>query len=407
VISTVGRVQAPLRRNREFAALWVGQAVSNLGIGISSFAYPLVVLAATGSALRAGAVGTVLAATAFVLRLPAGAIVDRLPRRRVLVLCDVGRALNSAGLAAVLALGHFWYPHVLAVAFVEAALGVLFGPAETAAVRRVVGCERVREAVAANASRTSLPGVVGPPLGGVLLAAGRALPFAADAVSYTVSLACVLTVRTPLGPDRRETRAERPLAQVFDGLRWIRRDPFLRGLLLLFMWFGLALGSIGLVLLVLARDNGARPGEIGLMYAITGAGSVLGALATPRLVCRVRPYVLVLLFGWLATGATLSLSVLHSPIVFGFVGAVPFFFLPPLNAVLFGRLAERAPDELQGRVTSAAIQLASLLGPVGPIVAGVLIGVTGAVHTTLAYGSLIGALAVVATVSPALRAEPA
>jgi predicted MFS family arabinose efflux permease len=386
----------------------VGQAVSNLGIGISSFAYPLVVLAATGSAFRAGVVGTVLAATAFVLRLPAGVLVDRLPRKRVLVLCDLGRALNSAGLAAALALGHFWYPHVLAVAFVEAALGVLFGPAETAAVRRVVGPERVREAVAANASRASLSGVVGPPLGGVLLAVGRALPFVADAATYAASLACVLTVRTPLGPDRRAAApASRPVAQLFDGIRWLRRDPFLRTMLLLFMWFGLALGSIGLVLLVLARSTGAGPGEIGVMYAITGAGSVLGALATPRLARRVPPYVLVLLFAWSAAAATFALTVLHSAIAFGFVGAVPFFFVPPLNAVLFGRIAERAPDELQGRATSAAIQLASLLAPVGPMVAGALIGAVGAEDAALAYGSLIGAIAVLATLSPALRAEPA
>lgn len=64
---------ASLRANREFTALWIGQAVSNLGIGISSFAYPVVVLAATGSAVKAGAVGSVFAATAFVLRIPAGA----------------------------------------------------------------------------------------------------------------------------------------------------------------------------------------------------------------------------------------------------------------------------------------------------------------------------------------------
>lgn len=399
-------MDVPLRRNREFVALWVGQAVSTFGIGISSFAYPLVVLAATGSALRAGVVGTVLAGTAFVLRLPAGALVDRLPRKRVLVLCDLGRALNSAAFALVLALGRFWYPHVLLVAFLEAALGVIFGPAETAAVRRVVGSGRVREAVAANASRASLPGVLGPPLGGVLLAAGRALPFAADAVSYTVSLACVVTVRTPLGPDRAEARVSRPVAQAFDGLGWLRRDPFLRSLLLLFMWFGLALASVGLVLLVLARDLGAGPGEIGLMYAITAAGSALGALATARLVRRLRPYVLVLLFAWLAAAATFSLTLLRSPIAFGLVGAVPFFFVPPLNAVLFGRIGERAPDELQGRATSAAIQLASLLGPIGPVAAGALVGAAGAEHTALAYGCLLAVLAVLATLSRPLRAEP-
>src|SRR5439155_26104932 len=148
---------AALRRNREFVALWVGQALSSLGISISSFAYPLVVLDATGSPAQAGLVGSVLAGTTFFLRLPAGALVDRWDRKRVLVACDLGRALNSAGLAAALALGHFLLAHVLLVAFVEGALGVLYGPAEAVAVRRVVAPEQVREAVAVHQRRGAVP----------------------------------------------------------------------------------------------------------------------------------------------------------------------------------------------------------------------------------------------------------
>jgi len=396
-------VDAPLRHDREFAALWLGQAISNLGISVSSFAYPVVVLAVTGSAVKAGAVGTVLAATAFVLRLPAGALVDRLSRRAILVACDLGRVVNSGLFALALALGHFWYPHVLLVAFFEAALGVLFGPAEAAAVRRVVGPERVREAVAANASRSALPGVLGPPLGGVLLGAGRAFPFVADAISYAASLLCVLTVRTELGPEDRESSS--PVADVLEGLRWLLRDVFLRAALLFFMAFGLVLGSVGLVLLVLARDHGAGSGELGLMFALTAGGGVLGALATPRLVRTFRPHVLMLLFVWVAAAATLSLTLLASPITFGLAGAVAFFFVPPLNAAVFGRIGERAPDALQGRVTSAAIQMASLLGPVGPLAAGLLIEDLGARHAALTYGLVVVALACAATLSPALRAD--
>jgi MFS family permease len=396
-------VNAPLRHDREFAALWLGQAISNLGISVSSFAYPVVVLAVTGSAVKAGAVGTVLAATAFVLRLPAGALVDRLSRRAILVACDLGRVVNSGLFALALALGHFWYPHVLLVAFFEAALGVLFGPAEAAAVRRVVGPERVREAVAANASRSALPGVLGPPLGGVLLSAGRAFPFVADAISYAASLLCVLTVRTELGPENRQSSS--PVADVLEGLRWLLRDVFLRAALLFFMAFGLVLGSVGLVLLVLARDHGAGSGELGLMFALTAGGGVLGALATPRLVRTFRPHVLMLLFAWLAAAATLSLTLLASPIAFGLAGAVACFFVPPLNAAVFGRIGERAPDALQGRVTSAAIQMASLLGPVGPLAAGLLIEELGARQAALTYGLVVVALACAATLSPALRAD--
>jgi MFS family permease len=396
-------VSASLRHDREFAALWLGQTISNLGISVSSFAYPVVVLAVTGSAVKAGAVGTVLAATAFVLRLPAGLLVDRVSRRAILVACDLGRVVNSGLFALALAFGHFWYVHVLVVAFFEAALGVLFGPAESAAVRRVVGPERMREAVAANASRSALPGVLGPPLGGVLLTAGRAFPFVADAISYAASLLCILTVRKELGPER--AAPTRPIADALEGLRWLLRDVFLRTALVFFMAFGLVLGSVGLVLLVLARDHGAGSGELGLMFALTAGGGVLGALATPRLVRTFRPYLLMLLFAWLAAAATLSLTVLASPIAFGVAGAVAFFFVPPLNAAVFGRIGERAPDALQGRVTSAAIQVASLLGPAGPLAAGLLTEELGARDSALTYGLVAAALACAATLSPALRAE--
>jgi len=394
-------VKTSLRHNRDFAALWFGQAISNLGISISSFAYPVLVLAVTGSAVKAGAVGTVLAATAFVLRLPAGALVDRWRRRTILVACDVGRVVNSGLFALALALGHFWYEHVLLVAFFEAAFGVLFGPAESAAVRRVVGRERMREAVAANASRSALPGVLGPPLGGVLLTAGRALPFLADTISYAASLVCILTVRRELGPEHSEHRT--PIADALEGLRWLLRDRFLRAALLFFMAFGLLLGSVGLVLLVLARDHGAGSGELGLMFALTAGGGVLGALATVPLVRALRPHVLLLLFAWLAAGATLSLTVLDSPIAFGIAGAVAFFFVSPLNAAVFGRIGERAPDALQGRVTSAAIQMASLLGPVAPLAAGLLVANVGAGHAALTYGLVAVALACAATLNRALR----
>ena len=346
----------PLRRNREYAALWIGQATSNLGISMSSFAYPLVVLAATGSAVKAGLVGTVLAGTAFVLRVPAGLQVDRRDRRKILIACDAGRALNSAGFAVALALGRFSFPHVLVVAFVEAALGVLFGPAEAAAVRRVVAREQIREAVAVNASRTAVPGLLGPPLGGVLFAAGRALPFLADAVTYLVSLACVASVRSPLQDDRAGPRDRRPLSELLEGFRWIRRHRFLRWLLGWFTGASVVFSSLGLVIIVLARNRGASPRELGAMFALTAVGGVVGALATPGILRRVQPYVLVSSFAWLATAATFALLVLHSPYAIGAAGAVAFLLAPSVSALAFAVIAEEAPDAVQGRVTSAGIQ---------------------------------------------------
>jgi MFS family permease len=392
----------PLHRNREFVALWIGNAVSWLGISISSFAYPLVVLQATGSAAKAGLVGSVLTATTFFLRLPAGALTDRWDRKRIMIVCDGGRAAASASLALALAFGRFHLWHVLIVAFLEGSLGTLFGPAESAAVRRVVAPEQRREAVALNTSRAQLPGLIGPPLGGALLSASRALPFVADAISYVVSLLAVFFIRTPLRDPPSEHDDTR---SIFEGIRWLWRRPFLRALL---VWMGLgtlAFGGIGLVILVLARNRGASSLELGVMFSIMAIGSVAGALATPRLITRFSGRTLVVALAWTLAAAMLLLLPARSPYLIGLLGAVANFLVPAVGAVLFSTIATDAPDHLQGRTTAGAIQISSMPAPLAPLAAGLLLGAVGARHTVMVYGAFLVAIAVVASLSRDLKEQ--
>jgi MFS family permease len=394
----------PLRHNREFRALWIGQTVSWLGISISSFAYPLVVLEATGSAARAGLVGSVLTATTFLLRLPGGALVDRWNRKWIMIVCDLGRAAASGALALVLALGHFLLAQILLVAFLEGAFGVLFGPAESAAVRRVVPPTQLRDAVAKNQGRSQTAGLVGPPLGGVLLEVSRALPFAADAASYLASLVSVLFVRSSLQDPRDASEPRAGLRGIFDGLRWLWTRPVLRPLLLWMAFGGVVSGAIGLVLIVLARGRGASSSQLGLMFAMASAGGVLGAFAAPRLLRRLEPRTLVAAEAWTVALATLLLFPVHSPYLIGLLGAAAFFLAPSVNAFVFASIAESCPDRLLGRANGAAIQLVSLLSPLSPLLAGALLSWVGAPTTVLIYAGALGVLAVVATFMPGLRA---
>ncbi|ADB30775.1 major facilitator superfamily MFS_1 [Kribbella flavida DSM 17836] len=393
-----------LRHNREFVALWTGQAASALGTSISTLAYPLLILSVTGSPGQAGLVASVLALTTFLVRLPAGVVADRVDRRRLMLLCDAGRIVAVGSIAVAAWFGWVTLAHVLVVAVVEGALGSLFAPAEAVAVRRVVPPGQVQDAVATNETRRQLAALIGPSVGGALFGWGRAWPFVADLLSYAVSFCTVLTVRTDLRP-RTAPKGTSFRAEVVEGLRWLWTQRFLRGVTLWLSAAGVLFTSMGLVTLVLARDLGASAGEIGMMFTISGAGGFAGALLSPWLLRQLRAGVVVVGYAWIATGATFALLGVGSVWWLGVVGAVAFFPVPAVNALVMARVAVAVPDEVHGKVFSATTQLTTLLHPVGPVVAGVALEGLGVGLTVVVYGVLFTGLAGLATVHPVLRGE--
>src|SRR5260370_39309668 len=95
----------PLRRNGDYLLLWSGQVVSSLGSQVSQLALPLLLLALTHSPAQAGVAGALRATPYLIFSLPAGALIDRWDRKRVMIVCDTGRALSLVSLAIALWLG--------------------------------------------------------------------------------------------------------------------------------------------------------------------------------------------------------------------------------------------------------------------------------------------------------------
>jgi MFS family permease len=270
----------PLRRNREFTLLWSGQALSALGSEVSGVAYPLLVLALTHSAAKAGIAGVAANLPGTALALPAGALADRLDRKRLMIAADGIRALAMAVLALALAGGHAVYALIVVVALIDASGSIVSAVAERGAMRRLVAPSQIGEAVALNESRSFAAMLAGPPLGGLLFALGRAIPFVTDAVSYAASTAGKLMIRTSF----QEDRAEEPPGGIWDGLRWVWRQPFLRACALMWSASTPVLTGLPLLVVVIARRHHDSSPLLGAMLGIAACGGLAGALIAPRLV---------------------------------------------------------------------------------------------------------------------------
>lgn len=198
----------PLWRNRDFLLLWSGQAISLLGSALSGLALPLLVLALTGSPAHAGLIAAAQQLPFMILSLPARALVDRWDHKRVMVLCNAVRLVAYGSIPVAYAVGRLGMPHFYVVALVGGAAFVFFDIADNAAFPQVVPAPQLPRAASLTEAVGSTAELLGPALGGVIIglgstvAAGAALAYGLDSLSYAVSVALLLLIRTSFQANR-------------------------------------------------------------------------------------------------------------------------------------------------------------------------------------------------------------
>jgi MFS family permease len=384
--------------------LWSGEALSQLGSQASTVAFPLLVLALTGSPAKAGIVGLAKWVPLAAAALPAGMVADRLDRKRLMIVSDLVRALLLASIPIALWLGRPPFVQIAAVAFADGCLFTLRYVCERGVLRRVVEPDRVPDAVAQNEARLFAAGIVGPPLGGVLFAAARALPFVADAVSYVASMVTVAATRFHAGAQTVDRTGR--FGGLGEGLAWLWRAPFFRTMTFLFAAGNPVFTGLYLLAILLAKRHGASSGAVGAMFAVVGGGGLLGALIAAPLRRRFSPRTALVGSSWLMAGAIPLLFVVHAALLIGLVVAACELPTPMANALVAGNRVAVTPDHLQGRVQAAATLLTMSLAWLGPLAVGFLFQHAGATATVSVVCGWTGMLAVVTMTAPALRRGP-
>jgi MFS family permease len=407
----------PLRRNRQFQAICVGQASSSLGVSVADVAYPLAILAVTGSPARAGLFAAVQTAAMLAAGLPAGQLADRRDPRRILIISETCRALVSAAVAAALATGWLTFPLLIGAAVLLGLGQPVAGAARLLLVRAAVPKEQLTRALTLDEVRINGAGLAGPPLGAALYglrALAHAAPFAFTAGSFVLSLLSALM--TKVSPDRPVTSgpvtdgpttdgpvtdgpgAGRPGSRggMLVGVRAIWASPLLRATTLLIMSVNTVGAGLTLIAIVILKDQSVPSAIIGVALGCEAVGGLAGAPLV-RPLHRLRPGVLLIAVCLLEVPLFALLAVPYGPWWMAGLLFISALGVPSIRVLLDILILRQAPDSERGRVAGAVMTLMGLGMPAGLAIVGLLLQYLSAqaamliLAGTLAAGVLYGA----------------
>ena len=400
------RQRQSLWRNRDYMLLWSGQALSDIGGAVSELAFPLLVLAVTHSPAQAGFAAALRALPATLFSLFAGVLVDRWNRKWVMLVCDSGRALSLASIPIAYALGHLTIAQLYITAFLEGTLLILFDLAKTAAISQVASRAQLSTAIAQDEFVEGTTELFGPTLSGALYTLSEMFPFIADAISYLISIVTLLLIHTPFQHERKPVRRN-VLREIAEGMSWLRHQPFVLTMTLLMGAGAFVFSGNVLIIIILVQRQHASAVVIGLIFAASGIGSILGSLLAPRLEHRLTVGQSILLCRWYIVLSWPLYALAPFPPVLGAVQFGTGFVDPIEDVPYFSHRLKLIPDQLRGRVLSACRLVPGTMRPLGLALTGILIQRAGIFPTIWLMWAWLLVVTVIVTLIPQIRRERA
>ncbi|MGW8846433.1 MFS transporter [Streptomyces xiamenensis] len=428
--------EKPLFRNRDFQAMWISQFFAAVAKESAEIAYPLLILATTGSATYAGAVGAVQLVVAGLMSLPGGSLTDRFDRRMTIILCDLARVVLLTLFGLLVIAGEPPMAVIFAIVVLSAACLGISNPAGLAAIKQLVPPSQFTQATAQNQIRFFGATVIGPPIGGAFFGIARALPFLSAAVAFLISAVLLLFIKKPLqapreavtdsapatgdadpggrkdgeeGKDGKDGKPGKPAkGGMLQGFRFIRRQPVILILLIWAMASNMAFNHSGmfLALIATAEHRDASEAAIGTTLAVAGSGGLIGSLLAGLVLKWVKPSLIIVYAVWIGPVAAVLLMLTPGVLPLGVIVACVFVRAGVVNALIYGYIAALVPDDLQGRVLGAVGFVGMIAQPLGIFSIGVIFDLAGPTWVFF-FMAVAGVLAALPTLTRTIRTLPA
>ncbi len=276
---------AVLRNNRNFRLLFLGQAISQLGDWFNSVAVYALLLDLTGSATAVAWMMIVQFLPMAIVGPVAGVVVDRVDRRKLMIVADVARGVLVLGLLLVRRPDQIWIAYLVMTLVVSASS--FFEPARTATIPNITSSDELMPANALSSATWSAMLALGASIGGLLTAlSGREWAFIINAASFLVSAWFIsrTTIPPPVPSDhpRLGFRAVSGIDDLIEGLRYVRQHSQVGALIFVKAGWGIA-GGVLLLLTIFGQRvfpvAGTTAAGIGVLYGARGIGAGLGPIA--------------------------------------------------------------------------------------------------------------------------------
>lgn len=404
-----------LRRHPDFVKLWVGESISHIGSQVTLLAVPFIAITVLHASTFEVALLTAVEMSPFLLvGLPAGAIVDRLRRRPVMVVGDVGRALALVSIPVAEHFGALTLAQLYVVVLITGSLTVFFDVAYQSYLPSLLKRDDLVGGNARLETSRSVAQIAGPALaGGLIGLVGPATAVWVDSASFAVSAVAIAAIR------RREPRPERAVerprlrADIAEGLRYVLGHRLLRSLAGCTATNNL-FGNVtwAVVLVYAVRELGLDAGQVGIAFAVGSCGFVAGIAALPRLTARFGLGQTIVwsafatgLGGWLFPLATPGTAM----VMIGAAMALSSMTIPVYNINQLSLRQAITPARIQGRMNATMRFMVWGTLPLGAVLGGVL-GSTIGLRPTLvvaAAGQMLSFLWVLFSPVPGVRELPA
>jgi MFS family permease len=362
--------------------LWSGQTVSEMGSAVTQLALPLTaVVILKASTLDVGLL-TAAATLAFaVIALPAGALVDRRPKRGIMIACDAARLLIIGSIPVAWAASVLTMGQLYAVAITAGVCTVFFDVSYQSYLPALVKQEHLMDGNGKLGATQSFAQLAGPGLGGGLVGAfGAAGAMSADAISYAVSVVSLLGIkyREPHPQQAADGEAVRRSlrAEIAEGLGFVLRDPILRKVVACTGTANLFSSvATAVEILFLIRVLHVPPAYTGLIFAIAAIGGIAGGVLSGRM-ARWIGSARVIWFSILVLGAPQFLAALAEPgwrvALFPIGYAMMFFAAVVYNVAQLSYRQAITPARLMGRMNAAVRWIVWGTMPLGAVIGGAL-----------------------------------